>query len=135
MPFVSRLSRILTRILVRGRNLGPSIGTRQTSGITILDLRGKLIRGELCNALKEQVAGILARRPTERILLNLENVSAIDMTGVGKVVRAFKDTQEHGGDLRLVCPEGEVLRVLRITKLISVFQVFATEAEALASFQ
>jgi anti-sigma B factor antagonist len=104
--------------------------------MTILSVTGKeLFRGEACDTLREQVAVVLARSQAQRIVLNLAGVSKIDQTGIGALVRVFQDTREHGGKLKLICPEGEVLRVLRLTKLISVFEVFATEAEALASFE
>ena len=151
MPFASRLSGILARMLRRGKH-GASvtgddseaqlkhqvpvlIGIRQTSGVTVLDVTGKLCGEEQCNALKEQVAGLLARPQKARIVLNLESVSNIYGSGVGALVRAYTDTRHRGGELKLVCPPGKVLRLLQLTKLITLFQVFATETEALASFE
>jgi len=49
--------------------------------------------------------------------------------------KAFKGSREHDGNLKLVCPAGEVLRVLRLNNLISVIRVFATEGEAMSSFK
>ena len=151
MPFASRLSGVLARMLRRGQHgaivpvddseaqlkhqVPVRIGTRQASGVTILDVTGKLCGEEQCNALKEQVAGLLARPQKARIVLNLESVSNIYGSGVGALVKAYTETRRRGGELKLVCPPGKVLRLLQVTKLITLFQVFATEADALASFE
>lgn len=155
MPFAGRLSTILSRILGRGRKnrpsqsgegeranvippptrVGPSIVVRQTSGVNVLVVMGELYRGEICDALSEQVKQLLSHEEKERIVLNLENVRRIDATGLGTLVMAYVNARHRGVDLKLVCPPGEVLRVLRVAKLATVFQVFATDAEALASFR
>jgi anti-sigma B factor antagonist len=96
---------------------------------------GELYRGEICDALSEQVKQLLSHEEKERIVLNLENVRRIDATGLGTLVMAYVNARHRGVDLKLVCPPGEVLRVLRVAKLATVFQVFATDAEALASFR
>ncbi len=151
----SRLSTILARILGRGRRnrpsgsvegaranvippptrIGPSIVARQTSGVNVLVVTGELYRGEACDALREQVKRLLSHGEKERIVLNVENVSRIDNSGLGTLVKVYTDARDRGVDLKLVCPAGEVLRVLQITKLATIFQVFATDAEALASFE
>ncbi len=144
MPFVSSLRDVLARILRRGKpganvtgddseaqlkyRVPARLGTRQTPGVTILHLPGKLCGEEQCNALKEQMPGLLARPQTARIVLNLENVSGIDETGFATLVKAYTDTRHRGGELKLVCPPGKVLRLLQVTKLITRLPSFLTTA-------
>lgn len=109
-------------------------GIRQVSEVFVIHSSGKLVRGEACIALGEQVAALLARGQAPGILLNLEAVSYIDDVGLATLIKAWVDTRKHGGVLKLVCPEGKVLQVLRMTHLDTVFEVFPTEAQAMSSF-
>ena len=77
------------------------------------------------------MAGLLARPQKARIVLNLESVSNIYGSGVGALVRAYTDTRHRGGELKLVCPPGKVLRLLQVTKLITLFQGLGLRRENL----
>jgi len=69
-----------------------------------------------------------------RIVVDLSRVSYLDSTGLGVLVGALKRLREKDGELRLVHPTPRVMRVLEITRLVNVFQIFDTEDAALASF-
>ena len=68
------------------------------------------------------------------ILLNLEDVSTIDSSGVGEMVSAYTTVSNRGGKLKLLNLPPKVQDILQITQLITVFEVFDDEAEAIASF-
>ena len=110
------------------------ISSREVNTVTVLDLEGKLILGEECNALRQQVKQLLAANK-KKILLNLGNVSFIDSAGVGTLVSAFTSTKAQEGELKLVNLTKKFHETLQVTRLLTVFEVFTNEADALASFR
>lgn len=110
------------------------ITSREVNTVTVLDLEGKLILGEECNALRQQVKQLLAANK-KKILLNLGNITFIDSTGVGTLVSAFTSTKAQEGELKLVNLTKKFYETLQVTRLLTVFEVFTNEANALASFQ
>jgi anti-sigma B factor antagonist len=68
-----------------------------------------------------------------KIIVNLENVSFMDSTGLGTLVGGLKRVKEHEGTLALVCSSRPVLRVLSITGLNNVFPIYNSVDEAVAS--
>lgn len=111
-----------------------TITTREKDGVAIVDLNGKIVLGEESNALREQVKQLLAANK-KKILLNLEKVSFIDSAGVGTLVAAFTSTKAQEGELKLVNLTKKFRETLQITRLLTVFEAYDSEAEALASFQ
>ena len=103
------------------------------NGVTILDLEGKITIGKGDVALREAVQQALAEGST-KILIHLEKVSTIDSSGVGELVSAFTTVTNRGGKLKLVNLPPKVNDILQITQLITVFEVYDTEDEALATF-
>ena len=69
------------------------------------------------------------------ILVDLKNVTCIDSCGVGGLVAMFLHVLKRGGELKVICPSQRACRVLKITQLRSVFDVFQTEAQGIASFR
>ena len=110
------------------------ITSREVNTVTVVDLEGKLILGEECNALRQQVKQLLATNK-KKILLNLGNITFIDSTGVGTLVSAFTSTKAQEGELKLVNLTKKFYETLQVTRLLTVFEVFTNEANALASFQ
>lgn len=110
------------------------IRQRRVEEIVVMDLDGKVTIGEtnrqLQTALKE-----LVTNGTNRIVLNLENVRTIDSTGLGELVAGYTTLKAHGGSLVLSNMPMNVMDLMTITKLYTVFDVFETEAEALAALQ
>jgi anti-sigma B factor antagonist len=110
------------------------IGQRQVSGVTILDIAGKITIGTgdvmLRNAVQEALnAG------AKGILINLKEVTTIDSSGVGELVSAYATSTGRGAKLKLVNLPAKVQDILTITQLITVFDVFDDEAEAVKSFE
>ncbi len=108
--------------------------TRQTSGVTIVDLSGRITLGESSSALRETVRDLL-NKGQKKILLNLGDVSYIDSSGIGELVSGFTTVRNHGGDLKLLNLTKKVHDLLQITKLYTVFDVHSDEAAAIGSFQ
>ena len=114
-----------------------TITLREVQGITCLDLNGKIILGKESEALSGQVKELLAARK-KKILLNLSGVTHLDNTGVGTVVDIFLKVKQQRGKMALLVPPGppgpaeERLRYLRLD---TAFEIYDSEAEALASLQ
>jgi anti-sigma B factor antagonist len=109
------------------------IEERVVGDVTILDLKGKITLGEGDEALKDKVNS-LALQQRKYILLNLEGVPYIDSAGLGEVVRTYTTISRQGGQLKLVNLTKRITDLLMITKLLTVFETFDSEAEALKSF-
>ena len=111
-----------------------TITTREANGVTILDLSGKIVLGEESASLRERIKQLLADNK-KKVLLNLENVGFIDSAGVGTLVAAYTTIKANEGELKLVNLTKKFRETLQITRLLTVFEVYDTEAHALDSFK
>jgi anti-sigma B factor antagonist len=109
------------------------IETRTVGEITILDFSGQITLGEGTKEVRDTVRGILDKGGN-KIILNLGGVNYIDSSGVGELVGTFASVTNKGGQLRLVHLTKRIKEMLTITKLLTVFQAFEDEQEAIASF-
>ncbi|MCS6873215.1 MAG: STAS domain-containing protein [Pyrinomonadaceae bacterium] len=109
------------------------ISERQAGDVTILDLEGKITIGEGSVALRTAVRRLLSEGK-KKILLNLAEVSYIDSSGIGELVSSFTTVSKEGGSLKLLNLTQKVQDLLAITKLLTVFDTYDNEEEALASF-
>jgi len=107
--------------------------TRQSDGITIVDLSGRITLGEGSVAVRDTVHDLLSKGQ-KRILLNLGDVNYIDSSGLGELVSAFTAAKKQGGELKLLNLNKRVHDLLQITKLYTVFDVKEDEALAVSSF-
>jgi len=109
------------------------IEERVAGNVTILDLKGKITLGEGDEALKDKINS-LVQQDRKKILLNLEGVPYIDSAGLGEIVRTYTTVSRQGGQLKLVNLTKRITDLLSITKLLTVFETFETEQEALKSY-
>lgn len=109
------------------------IKERVVEGVSVLDLGGKIILGEGDIQIKERVKDLLADGQ-RKILLNLADVSYIDSAGLGAMISCYTTAKREGGQMKLVNLTKRVQDLLTITKLITVFDTFDTEKEAIESF-
>jgi anti-sigma B factor antagonist len=109
------------------------IEERIVNNVTILDLKGKLILGEGDEMLRDKVNS-LVHQGHKNILLNLEAVPYIDSAGLGEVVRTYTTVSRQGGRLKLLHLTKRIQDLLSITKLLTVFETYDSEPEALKSF-
>ena len=108
--------------------------TRQVSGVTIVDLSGRITLGEGSVLLRDIVRDLVIKGQ-RKILLNLGDVTYIDSSGIGELVSAFTTVRNQGGELKLLNLTKKVHDLLQITKLYTVFDVKDDEATAVAAFK
>lgn len=111
-----------------------AIKTRKADGVTILDLKGKIVLGEETSSLREQIKQLLGANET-KMVLNMGNVSYIDSAGVGTLVAAFTSAKAQGGQLKMANLTKKFRETLQVTRLLTVFETYDSEADALASFK
>jgi anti-sigma B factor antagonist len=109
------------------------IAERTVSEVTVLDLKGKMTLGEGDELLKDKINSLLASGK-KKLVLNLEGVPYIDSAGLGEIVRTYTTVSRQGGSLKLLNLTKRIEDLLSITKLLTVFETFDTEAEAIRSF-
>src|SRR3954469_5215089 len=105
------------------------IEERSAGDVTILDLKGKMTLGEGDEALKDKVNSLL-NQGRKKIVLNLAEVPYIDSAGLGEVVRTFTTVSRQGGHLKLLNLTKRITDLLAITKLLTVFDTYDSENEA-----
>ena len=106
---------------------------RPAGDVTILDLRGEVRIGEGSIALRDAIRN-LASAGKKELLLNLAGVSYIDSSGMGELIANYTTVSRQGGQLKLLKLTDRVQNLLVITKLLTVFDTYDDEAEALKSF-
>jgi anti-sigma B factor antagonist len=111
-----------------------NINERQAGDVTVLDLSGKITIGEGSVALRTAIRRLL-EEGRKRILLNLSGVSYVDSSGIGELVSSYTAINKEGGQLKLLNLTQKIQDLLTITKLLTVFDVYDNEAEALNSYK
>ncbi len=107
---------------------------RQAGDVTILDMSGKVTLGEGSVALRTAVRRLLGDGK-KKILLNLGSVGYIDSSGLGELVSSFTAVNKENGTLKLLNLTQKIQDLLAITKLLTVFDVYDSESDALSSFE
>ena len=106
----------------------------EVDSASVVRLDGRIVLGEESNSLREKVKSLLAEGK-KKIVLNMADVKYIDSSGLGTLVAAHVSAKAQGASVRL-CNLGEKFHdVLQLTKLLTVFDVYDTEAAAIGSFQ
>jgi anti-sigma B factor antagonist len=111
-----------------------NIAERQAGDVTVLDMDGKITIGEGSVALRTAVRRMLEENK-KKILLNLARVGYIDSSGIGELVSSYTAINKDGGQLKLLNLTQKLQDLLTITKLLTVFDVYESESEALNSFK
>ncbi len=109
------------------------ISTRTVGDITIFDMTGRLVLEEGVLPFRQKIEE-LVKQGHLKFLLNLKDVTYIDSAGVGMMVAKYLSVRRKGGDVKLLHLTRRTQRVMSITKLMKVFDVFDEEADALRSF-
>jgi len=107
---------------------------RQAGDVTILDLNGSVRMGEGAVALRNAIRS-LVDQGKKKILLNLGAVKNIDSSGIGELIANYTTISRDGGQLKLLNLTEKIQNLLVITKLLTVFDSYDSEAEALNSFK
>ena len=107
---------------------------RETGGVTIIDVSGRITLGEGSAMLREMVRDLLGKGQ-KKIVLNLGDVNYIDSSGIGELVSGYTTVKNQGGEVKLLNLTKKVHDLLQITKLYTVFDVHNDEHSAVNSFR
>jgi anti-sigma B factor antagonist len=110
------------------------ISERSVGNVTVVDVSGKITLGDGGDvALKDKMRSLIQQGVTN-VLLNLGDVSYVDSAGLGEIVQSYATVTKSGGKLKLLNVTKRIKDLLSITKLLTVFECYDSEAEALKSF-
>jgi anti-sigma B factor antagonist len=110
-----------------------TIQERVVGTVTVLDLNGKLVLGDGDTLLKDKIHSLVFQS-RKNIVLNLGGVSYVDSSGLGAIVASFVTAKNNGGQVKLLNLTTRLQDLLTIAKLLTVFETFDTEADAVRSF-
>lgn len=110
-----------------------NISERQAGDVTILDLEGRVTIGEGSVTLRNTIRQALADGK-KKIILNLAGVGYVDSSGIGEIVSSYTTVSKEGGTLKLLNLQQKIQDLLAITKLLTVFEVFENEGDAVGSY-
>lgn len=109
------------------------IAERAVGDVVILDVKGRITLGDGDEVLKDKVNAVVGKGQ-KKILLNLADVPYVDSAGLGEIVRTYTTVSRQGGSLKLLNLTKRISDLLAITKLLTVFETFDSEPEAVKSF-
>lgn len=110
------------------------IEERLIEDVTVLDIVGKLTMDRAPQHLKDKINSLIAQQRIH-VVLNLENVPHIDSGGLGQLVASYGSVMKTGGALKLLNVGSRNHDLLSITRLVTLFESFDSEAEAVRSFE
>ncbi len=111
-----------------------NINAREIQDVVILELNGRVVAGEEVDSIRHMIHDLVDHNH-KKISLNLDQVARIDSTGIGMLVEAVIYTVKQGGRLNLYLVPRLVRSILTTHRLLSAFDIYSTEAEALAGFE
>jgi anti-sigma B factor antagonist len=107
---------------------------RTIGDVVIIDMSGKITLGDGGDALLKDKVRSLLQQGRKKLVVNLGDVSYIDSAGLGELVQAYAATNKSGGALKLVNTTKRIKDLLAITKLLTVFETYDSENDAVTSF-
>lgn len=110
------------------------IHERREGDVTVLDLKGRIRISGGTLALHRSIRCLVEEGKT-KILLNLAGVTHIDSTGLGELISTYVTLNNKSGQIKLVHLTERLRDIMTITKLLTVFDVYDNEPDALASFK
>ncbi len=111
-----------------------AITVRETPKVTILEVTGRVALGATGPSVQDAVRDVLDKG-RKHIVLDLGGVSYFDSSGLGQLVGSYATTVSRGGEIKLVNLNKKVYDLMQITKLYTVFSIYADEQSALDSFE
>jgi anti-sigma B factor antagonist len=110
-----------------------NILNKQVGEVSVVALKGRIVLGEESSSLRERIKNLLSDG-RKKIVLNMTNVTYIDSAGLGTLVAAHVSAKKESAVLLLSDLGTKFHEVMQVTRLLTVFNVYATEAEAVGSF-
>jgi len=117
----------------RGKTVTLRITNYVVDGVAVEVLEGRIVLGEESNGLREKIKSLLAAGQ-KKIVLNMDNVTYIDSSGLGMLVASHESARKQGANLKLANLGSKFKEILQLTKLITVFDLCDSEAAAIKSF-
>jgi anti-sigma B factor antagonist len=108
------------------------LGVRVVDGVSIVDCRGRLLFGDEASALRDTVKNLLGE--SKKIVINLADCTYIDSGGLGTLVGLYSSAKNAEGSVSLARLQQRVIDLLQVTKLVTVFDVYDTEEDAIRAF-
>ena len=118
---------------IRGRWRAVRISQRIVGGVAVIDVQGRITAGEGVETLRDKVNSLL-HQGHRNLILNLSSVDYLDSAGLGEIVSAYATVRRQAGSLKLVGLTSRIRDLLSITKLLTVFDTFDSEQDAVRSF-
>ena len=109
-----------------------SITNNRIDGVIVVHLSGAIFFDEESTFLRVQVKDLMDK--SRQIVLDLGNVTRIDSSGLGTLVALYASARKVGGDIKLANLGNHIKEALRITRLVTVFDIFDRTEDAVASF-
>ena len=109
------------------------IEVRSQSDVKVIKLRGRLNLGESVDRMRDTFEDLLNTGET-LFVLDLGEVSMIDSSGIGLLVRYLTVAKQRGGSLKLLNPSKFAVQTLRMTGLLNLFETFNDQEQSVASF-
>ncbi len=109
------------------------LDSREVDGVTVINCQGRIVFGEESSHLRDYLKQVLAS--SRKLILNFSGVSYIDSGGLGTLVGVYSSARSAGADIKLTGLGQRLRDVLQITKLVTVFEVYDNEQQAIAAFQ
>ena len=106
---------------------------RDHGDVRVINLSGKITIGSGDVKIRELIDSALAEGK-KNIVFDLAGVSSIDSSGIGELVACYTTVAKQDGQLKLLRMSPKINDIMQVTQLITVFDVFDDEQEALASF-
>jgi anti-sigma B factor antagonist len=123
---------VASGIAVVERVMALSIANKRMDGVTVVHLTGTILFDEDSISLRVHVNDLLDK--TRQIVLDLENVTRIDSSGLGTLVAVYLSARKISGEIKLANLGNHIKEALRITRLVMVFEIFDRAEDAVASF-
>jgi anti-sigma B factor antagonist len=110
------------------------ITNSEVDSVSVVELDGRIVLGEESNSLREKLKSMVAAGK-KKIVLNVGNIKYIDSTGLGTLVAAHLSANTKGASVRLCHLGKKFHEIMQVTKLLTVFDVYDTQTDAVSSFQ
>jgi anti-sigma B factor antagonist len=111
-----------------------SVTINEIDRVSVVELSGRIVLGDESSALREAVKSLLAAGK-KKVVLNMSNVTYIDSAGLGIMVAAHVSAKKEGALIRLCALGNKFREVLQLTRLLTIFDVYDTQAAAVNSFR
>lgn len=108
--------------------------SRESKGITIIELTGNVMGGPDATSLNEQLHKLIGENK-KKVVVDLEEVKFINSSGLGMLIGGLTTLRNSGGEMKLARASKKIEDLLKMTKLNSVFDIHVSVNEAVAAFK